>query len=197
MIFSRPSHLTRAVLCLAPLFPALTLPANAQPTAVATAPIPAPGEKLSTAQWIALGRRVHGGFGSYLAVGIRIGLDASARLQAGPRDLSVLYYDGPQAPCPCAVDGLMLATGATPGQGSLRIAPTKTGRDAFGVAVVSNPKTGESLRYTIPQTLAPTLDRWNRELDETRRFEAAMSAPQPQIFSVYRLKSQKVKNAAR
>ena len=153
------------------------------------APIPAPGERLSAAQWIDLGRRVHGGFGSFLVVGIRIGEDAAKRLGAGPRDLAVLYYDGPQTPCPCVADGLMLATGATPGQGSLRIAPTKTGRDAFGVAVISNKKTGETWRYTIPQTLAPALDKWNRELDETGRFNAIMNAPQAQIFSVYQVKS--------
>ncbi|QYO62444.1 hypothetical protein [Leptolyngbya sp. 7M] len=30
-------------------------------------------------QWVELGRRVHGGFGSYIALGIRIGLDAMQR----------------------------------------------------------------------------------------------------------------------
>lgn len=154
-----------------------------------TASIPAPGESLSPTQWIDLARRIHGGFGSYLVVGIRIGLDATKRLNAGPRDLSVLYYDGPQAPCPCVADGLMLSTGATPGQGSLRIAPTKTGRDAFGVAVVTHKKTGATLRYTIPQSLTPALDRWNRTQDETGRFEAVMNAPQIQIFSVYRVRT--------
>ena len=164
---------------------------DATPASASTAvgaPIPAPGAAVSAAQWIDLGRRVHGGFGSYLVVGIRIGMDASKRLEAGPRDLSVLYYDGPKAPCACVADGLMLATGATPGQGSLRIAPTKAGRDAFGVAVISNKKTGATLRYTIPQTLAVSLDGWNRKRDETGRFEAVMNAPQAQIFSVYKVK---------
>lgn len=157
--------------------------------AASGAPISAPGERLTPAQWIDLGRRVHGGFGSFLVVGIRIGLDAAKRLDAGPRDLAVLYYDGPQTPCPCVADGLMLSTGATPGQGSLRIAPTKTGRDAFGVAVISHKKTGATLRYTIPQTLAAALDKWNRELDERGRFGAVMNAPQAQIYSVYQVKA--------
>ena len=34
-------------------------------------------------EWITLGARVHGGFGSFIPVGIRIGLDALQRLDAG------------------------------------------------------------------------------------------------------------------
>lgn len=45
-------------------------------------------------QWVELGRRVHGGFGSYIALGIRIGLDAMQRLNATPRTLDVTYYSG-------------------------------------------------------------------------------------------------------
>lgn len=40
-------------------------------------------------QWVELGRRVHGGFGSYIALGIRIGLDAMQRLNVTPRTLDV------------------------------------------------------------------------------------------------------------
>ncbi len=43
-------------------------------------------------QWITLGARVHGAFGSFLPVGIRIGLDALKRLDAKPRGVTVVYY---------------------------------------------------------------------------------------------------------
>lgn len=76
-------------------------------------------------EWVRLGQRVHGGFGTYIALGIRIGLDALKRLEAKPRDLDVTYQNGPDAPCPCVVDGIMIATVATPGQNSLRLMPTK------------------------------------------------------------------------
>jgi hypothetical protein len=33
-------------------------------------------------EWITLGARVHGGFGAFIPVGIRIGLDALERLKA-------------------------------------------------------------------------------------------------------------------
>jgi hypothetical protein len=33
-------------------------------------------------EWIELGARVHGGFGAFIPLGIRIGLDALARLDA-------------------------------------------------------------------------------------------------------------------
>src|SRR5579884_1975644 len=56
-------------------------------------------------QWIALGTRVHGGFGSFIPLGIRIGLDAMQQLKAKPRELEVLYYDSDESPCACFADG--------------------------------------------------------------------------------------------
>ena len=40
-------------------------------------------------EWIVLGARVHGGFGSFIPLGIKIGLDAVERLKAQPRELAV------------------------------------------------------------------------------------------------------------
>ncbi|WGV25493.1 formylmethanofuran dehydrogenase subunit E family protein [Halotia branconii] len=91
-------------------------------------------------EWVTLGRRVHGGFGSYIALGIRIGLDAIKRLDAKSRDLDVTYFDGMNAPCPCVVDGIMIATVATPGQNSLRVIPSKSNSSNFGVVVIKNKK---------------------------------------------------------
>jgi hypothetical protein len=76
--------------------------------------------------WIDLGARVHGGFGAFIPIGIRIGLDAKERIKAEPRGLVVTYYTGEKAPCPCIADGVMLATGASPGQGTLLISSEKT-----------------------------------------------------------------------
>jgi formylmethanofuran dehydrogenase subunit E len=67
-------------------------------------------------QWVTLGARVHGAFGSFLPVGIRIGLDALARLNATPREVTVVYYDSDKAPCACVADGIAMATVATVGQ---------------------------------------------------------------------------------
>src|SRR6478735_5256923 len=41
-------------------------------------------------EWITLGTRVHGGFGAFIPLGIRIGLDAVQRLNAKPRELTDL-----------------------------------------------------------------------------------------------------------
>src|SRR5215469_15181380 len=73
--------------------------------------------------WVKLLTRVHGGFGSFLPVGIRIGEDAMKRLDAKPRELSVLFYQGEGTPCPCAADGVMLAVSASPGQGTCKLRP--------------------------------------------------------------------------
>ncbi len=58
-------------------------------------------------EWVKLGARVHGGFGAFIPVGIRIGEDAMKRLHAQPRELSVVYYSGEGVPCPCSVDGVI------------------------------------------------------------------------------------------
>jgi hypothetical protein len=60
---------------------------------------------------------VHGGLGSFLPAGIRIGEDALRRLNAKPSELSVVFYPGEGVPCPCPANGVMLAVGASPGQG--------------------------------------------------------------------------------
>ena len=140
-------------------------------------------------EWIALARRVHGGFGTYLPLGIRIGLHAKRELKARPRELDVTYFDGPDAPCACVADGVMLATGATPGQNSLRIAPTKSDKDTFGIAVIKNKRTGRALRYTIPLATRASLDKWNKEEKERGRYDRVMAAPQSQMFMVQVVKS--------
>src|SRR5208282_1776540 len=66
-------------------------------------------------EWVKLGARIHGFFGSYLPVGIRIGLDALQRLDAKPRGVTVVYYSGPKSPCPCPADGIAIATVASVG----------------------------------------------------------------------------------
>src|SRR4029078_12311448 len=56
-------------------------------------------------QWVTLLSRVHGGFGSFLPVGIRIGEDAMKRTGAGPRELSVVFYQAARARPPHALYG--------------------------------------------------------------------------------------------
>ena len=58
----------------------------------------------SPEEWIKLGETVHGGFGTLIPLGIRIGLDARQRLKAAPRELDVTYYDGNGTPCACVVE---------------------------------------------------------------------------------------------
>jgi hypothetical protein len=41
-------------------------------------------------EWVALGARVHGAFGAFIPLGIEIGLDAAKRLDAKPRELTVV-----------------------------------------------------------------------------------------------------------
>jgi FmdE, Molybdenum formylmethanofuran dehydrogenase operon len=92
---------------------------------VAAALVVGTGNGETPDQWVTLGARVHGAFGSFLPVGIRIGLDALARLDAKPREVTVVYYDSDTAPCACVADGVAIATVATVGQRTLEISPQK------------------------------------------------------------------------
>jgi formylmethanofuran dehydrogenase subunit E len=127
-------------------------------------------------QWIELGARVHGAFGAFIPVGIRIGLDAKERIKADPRGLTVTYYSGEKAPCPCIADGVMLATNASPGQGTLVIAPDKAAPGVLALVIVRNRKTGEGFRYTVSDAWLPKVFDWNKTLDPAGRFDAAMQA---------------------
>jgi formylmethanofuran dehydrogenase subunit E len=127
-------------------------------------------------EWIELGTRIHGGFGVLIPIGIRIGLDAQERLQAEPRGLSVLYHTGVKAPCPCIADGVMIATRASPGQGTLRIAAEQAAPGLYAMITVRNRKTGQGIRYTISDEWAARIIEWNRTLDPRGRYEAAVKA---------------------
>ena len=87
-------------------------------------------------EWIALGARVHGGFGSFIPAGIRVGLDALQRLNAKPREITVIYYDSDKAPCACLADGVAIATVASVGQRTLHIAPEKAPPGAMAVIII-------------------------------------------------------------
>lgn len=135
----------------------------------------APARAETPQQWIELGTRVHGFFGGFIPVGIRIGLDAKARLHAPDRGLSILYYQGEKSPCPCIVDGVMLAAQASPGQGTVSIAPEKAPPGLLAVIIIRNRKTGEALRYTVADDWLAKMLAWNKQPPRAR-YDAAMQA---------------------
>ena len=128
-------------------------------------------------EWVVLGTRVHGGFGTFIPLGIRIGEDALQRLGAQRRDVTVVYSSGAAAPCPCIADGIALATTASAGQGTLRITPEPAPEGLLGVAVIRDKKTSKGLRYTVPGSALGQLMAWNKEYDPLGRFKAVMDAP--------------------
>jgi hypothetical protein len=138
-------------------------------------------------EWVRLGARVHGGFGAFIPVGLRIGEDAMKRLNAKPRELAVLYYSGDKVPCPCSVDGIMLALSASPGQGSVQVASEKSPPGTFLVAVIRPRKGGDGLKYTVPISFLPKLGEINRGMSEPlARYRAVMALPD--LFTVETVK---------
>jgi formylmethanofuran dehydrogenase subunit E len=135
------------------------------------------------AELIAAGARVHGGFGTLIALGIRIGTEARERLGAGPRELDVTYIDSPQAPCACVADGIMVATSASPGQRSLRIAPEPAGEGLLARAVIRHKPTGRAVEATIPlDVLAGMREVNGREVDV--RWAYVMHADRGEHFTL-------------
>jgi formylmethanofuran dehydrogenase subunit E len=143
---------------------------------IATSLVSSPGRAESPEQWIELGTRIHGGFGAFIPAGIRIGLDALERLKAERRGLTVTFYSGEKAPCPCIADGVMLATQASPGQGTLQVAAEKAAAGLLAVVIVRDRKTGAGLRYSVSDAWMAKIVEWNRSLDPAGRYQAAMSA---------------------
>jgi formylmethanofuran dehydrogenase subunit E len=137
--------------------------------------LPAASRAETKQEWITLGARVHGAFGPFIPVGIRIGLDAAEKLKAEPRGLTVTYYSGTKPPCPCVADGIMIATRASPGQGTLQISSDKAPDGMMAVIIIKNRKNGEGLRYTITDEWLPRILGWVK-LDTSARYDSAMSA---------------------
>src|SRR5436190_10028866 len=124
-------------------------------------------------EWIALGTRIHGGFGPFIPVGIRIGLDAMDKLKPGRREITVTYYNGTKPPCPCIADGVMIATQVRPGQGTLQIAQEKAPDGITADIVIRNRKTGEALRYSVTDEWLPKILGWIKN-DPSTRYHAAV-----------------------
>jgi formylmethanofuran dehydrogenase subunit E len=123
-------------------------------------------------EWVQIGTRIHGFFGGFVPAGIRIGLDAQERLNAQPRELSILFYQGEKAPCPCMADGVMLATQASPGQGTVEVAHEKAPAGLMAVIIIRHRKTGQALRYSVSDEWLPRMLAWNRLLPIDRYNEA-------------------------
>jgi formylmethanofuran dehydrogenase subunit E len=127
-------------------------------------------------EWITLGARVHGAFGAFIPLGIKIGLDAVKRLDAKPRELAVTYYDSDLSPCACFADGIAIATYASVGQRTLTIAPEKAPDGALAIVVIRPRKGGPGFKYTIPTSSLSRLGEMNKTLDSRGRYDAVMAA---------------------
>ena len=143
----------------------------------------APSARAETPEeWIALGTRIHGGFGPFIPLGIRIGLDSLTRLKAEPRTVAVTYYSGEKAPCPCIADGVMIATQASPGQGTLQVMAEKAPPGILASIVVRERKGSAAVRYTVKDEWLPKIVEWLRNPDPMARYRAVMAAED--IFQV-------------
>jgi FmdE, Molybdenum formylmethanofuran dehydrogenase operon len=132
--------------------------------------------------FIQLGEAVHGGFGPLIALGIRLGDDVLKTLGVGPRTVDVTYYSGKAAPCPCAVDGIMLVTTASPGQGTLRVSDEAAAEGQYGRVVFRHIRSGRAVEYIIPDSVA-ALVKSAVGGDPGKRWSVMMEAPEAALFT--------------
>lgn len=125
-------------------------------------------------EWIALGTRVHGGFGSFIPLGIKIGLDANEKLKTAPRGLMVVYHDSDKSPCACFADGVALATYASFGQRSVVMSPDKAPDGSIAVIEIRPRQGGAGFKYTIPASSLTKLGPMNQKFDPRGRWDALM-----------------------
>jgi hypothetical protein len=138
---------------------------------------PITGNGATPGEWIRLSEQVHGEFNAYVAAGIRIGLDALQRLDAGPGEVHVTYINGVKTPCACIADGVMIATRATPGRDRIDVAKVFVRPELMGAVVVFHPGKGRRIRYDIPAAQLARLTDWNKSLDPVGRYNAVMKLP--------------------
>jgi hypothetical protein len=146
--------------------------------------LPAAALAQTREEWIRLGEQVHGGFGTLIALGIRVGQDAQQRLSAGRRELEVVYLDGPSTPCPCVADGILIATSSSPGQNTLRVASDKAAPGLLAEVRFRHRKSGKDAVYRIPMSVMPRMGEWNKTLDPRGRYDAVMGAEASSLFTV-------------
>jgi formylmethanofuran dehydrogenase subunit E len=135
-------------------------------------------------QWVEWGDRVHGGFGSLIALGIRVGLDAMERMGAERRQLSVHYVDGPQTPCPCVLDGIAIAVSASLGQRTLSLDPQRTAPGLLARVTFTHKQSGRKLTYELPQAALPMMQTINRDAKGVGRYEAVIKLEPASLFRV-------------
>ncbi|MCZ7566844.1 MAG: formylmethanofuran dehydrogenase subunit E family protein [Burkholderiales bacterium] len=135
-------------------------------------------------QWVEWGDRVHGGFGSLIALGIRVGLDAMQRMGADRRQLSVHYVDGPQTPCPCVLDGIAIAVSASVGQRTLSLDPERAAPGVLARVTFVHRTSGRKLTYELPHTVLSVMQTINRDTKGVARYEAVMKLDPTSLFRV-------------
>ena len=69
-----------------------------------------------------LTHEVHGHLGVFSLLGVKMGVRAREILNASLHELTVVSHAGSQPPLSCMNDGLQVATGATLGRGTIRVA---------------------------------------------------------------------------
>lgn len=133
-------------------------------------------------QWADWGGRVHGGFGSMIAWGIRVGLDAAEELGAERRQVAVEYLDALDAPCACVADGIAIAVSASVGQRTLTVVRQELPAGVLGRVTFTHRTTGTSITWDLPSAAMGPMDEVNRDFRGAERFNAVMAMESADLY---------------
>ena len=137
-------------------------------------------------QWVEWGDRVHGGFGSLIALGVRLGNDALVQLKAQRREILVEYSDGPQTPCACVLDGIAVAVSASLGQRTLKLNDQRTEEGLLARVKFTHRQTQQQVVYELPISVLKRMGEINQGTSPIERFEAVQGIDARELFRIQR-----------
>ena len=135
-------------------------------------------------QWTEWGERVHGGFGSLIALGIVVGNDSLVRLNAQRRDVTVEYTDGNNSPCACVLDGITISVSASLGQRTIKLNDYRTEDGLLARIKFTNKKTNQSIVYELPMSVMPMMANINKDYAPNKRLEAVLKLNPNSLYSI-------------
>jgi len=105
-------------------------------------------------RWSVLAGEIHGHLDIYSMVGVKMGLRAMEILGTARESFELAPHCGSEPPLSCLQDGLMVSTGATPGQGlllsttgALLLPPLYVDEEADGLAAAGGPAAAASFYH--------------------------------------------------
>ncbi len=128
---------------------------------------------------VSMGTELHGHYGAFMVVGIRMGLLALEKLESkGQFDLRAVSEAGNRTPLSCLNDGIQIATGCTLGKGNITVLDKDT------PAVTFETKSGRGVRIELVPEVRQKIFSWFREEDGEKTADRILKMSNEELFDL-------------